>query len=122
MWTYTTYILWKYVKKYPDKEVELKFSEFADFIFKFLWRQNQLIFHDGIQDLYLDLKYLKKLGIIEFDDNEKLENIKIKVKDKDKLVQIVKVVEESATLTGVQLLGEYVQRIDAAIERISVAT
>ena len=84
MWTYTTYILSKYFKKYPEKEAELKFSEFADFIFHVLWRKNKLIFHDGKQDLYMDLKYLKRIRIIELEENDDLEKVKLKVKDKDK--------------------------------------
>jgi len=122
LWTYTTYILSKYFEKHPEKEDELAFSDFADFVFNVLWRKNQLIFHDGMQDLYLDLKYLKKLEIIELEENDNLEKVKVKVKNKTKISQIVKVVEDSATLTGVKLFAEYLQRINNAAERASVAT
>ena len=121
LWTYTTYILSKYLEKKPSKEAGLKFTEFADFVFNVLWRQDKLIFHDGANDLLLDLKYLKKIGIIEFEENANVEKIEVKIKDKAKLKQVAKVVEDSATLTGVELLNAYVQRINKAVESIRVA-
>jgi len=122
LWTYTTYILSKYFEIHPEKEDELAFSDFADFVFDVLWRKDNLIFHDGVQDLYLDFKYLKKLEIIEFKENDNLEKVKVKIRDKNKISQIVEVVEESATLTGVKLFSEYLQRINKAVERTRVVT
>lgn len=121
MWTYTAYILSKYLAKEPSKETELKFTEFANFVFKVLWRQEKLVFHDSIEDLLLDIKYLEKLGIVTLQEDENLEKITISVRDKVKLRQAAKIVEESATLTGVELLNTYVQKINRAVESLPVA-
>ncbi|MCS7114720.1 MAG: hypothetical protein RMJ15_01130 [Nitrososphaerota archaeon] len=121
MWTYTAYILSKYLAKEPSKETELKFAEFANFVFKVLWRQEKLIFHDSIEDLLLDIKYLEKLGIVALREDENLEKITISVRDKVKLRQAAKIVEESATLTGVELFNTYVQKINRAVESLPVA-
>jgi len=123
MWTYTAYILSKYLTKGPIKEgVELKFAEFANFIFKILWPNEKLVFHDSIEDLFLDIKYLEKLGILTLNESDNLEKATIKIADKAKLERIAKIVEDSATLTGVELLNTYVQRINSAIERQPIAT
>jgi hypothetical protein len=123
MWTYTAYILSKYLTKEPIKEgVELKFAEFANFIFKILWRNEKLVFHDSIEDLFLDIKYLEKLGILTLNKSDNLEKATIKIADKAKLERIAKIVEDSATLTGVELLNTYVQRINSAIERQPIVT
>jgi len=121
MWTYTAFILGKYCEKNPEKYDELPFSEFAKFVFDVLWREKNLIFHDGIMDLFEDLKYLQKLGIIELQEDENIERAKLKVKDKEKLNRVVKVVEDSGTLTGVKLLDVYTKRINSAIDTIKVA-
>jgi len=122
MWTYTAYILGKYCEKNPEKYNELPFIEFAKFVFDVLWRKNNLIFHDGIKDLFEDFKYLQKLGIVELhEEDEKIEKAKVKIKDKEKLAQILRVVEDSGNLTGVKLFDVYARRINSAIETISVA-
>lgn len=121
MWTYTAYILSKYLEKDPSKETELKFTELANFVFKKLWREQKLVFHDSIEDLLLDIKYLEKLGIVALQEGENLDKITISVRDKAKLKQAAKIVEDSAMLTGVELLNTYVQKINRAVESLPVA-
>jgi len=119
MWTYTAFILGKYCKKTKNYD-ELSFGEFARFVFDVLWREQNLIFHDGKMDLFEDLTYLKKLGIIELLEDENVERVKLKVKDKKKLDQVIRIVEDSGTLTGVKLLDKYTRKINSAIETVQV--
>lgn len=116
MWTYTAYIIGKYLKKRPEKGNEFKFSEFADFIFGVLWRKHKIVFHDGREDLRLDIGYLKKMGILDFEEEKEYDKLRFKVKDEKKLDEVVKVVENSPQLTGVDLLNSYLQRINKAVE------
>jgi hypothetical protein len=120
MWTYTSYILWKYFEKIAAKSDELKFSELCDFIFNTLWRKQGVVFHDGVKDLYLDLEYLQKIGILEISENESLDKVRIKVKDQEKLREVAKVVESSPDVMKLDILREYVERINRAIECVVV--
>ena len=116
MWTYSAYILWKFAKKLNCDE--FSFGKFARFIFDILWKEQHLSFYDGKADLFEDLKYLKKLHVIELTEEEDLEKVEIKIKDKKKLKIISGIVEDSSILTGVKLLDEYVRRINLAIETL----
>ena len=115
MWTYTLYILDKYMQK-NDKRSELNFEELANFIFVTLWRKHHLVFHDGRNDLREDLRYMSKLGMITLEDNEDFGRIKIKIANKEKLEQATEIVENSANLTGVKLFEDYKERIDEALQ------
>jgi hypothetical protein len=126
MWTYTTYILGKYSEKCekgPQKGVEMPFKAISEFVFDVLWRKEKLVFHDGDEDLFDDFVYLEKIGVVELAgiDKGNFENALIRIKDKEKLSKIVKVVQDSANLTGVKLFDEYTRRIDQAIEKTCVA-
>lgn len=114
MWTYTLYIICKFLENKPDR-VELNFQELADFIFNILWKKQHLIFHDGKDDLRQDLRYMNQLGIIQLQDNEDFARIKIRVDDREKLRRIAEIVEHSANLTGVELYSDYIKRIDKAL-------
>ncbi|MGD0405452.1 MAG: hypothetical protein ABSB10_02205 [Candidatus Bathyarchaeia archaeon] len=120
MWTYTAYILGKYCEKYdksPQKCDNLSFKEFSSFVFDVLWRKEQLIFHDGAEDLFNDFKYMQKLGIVELAGGETdFEKTTLKIKDKKQLSELGKIVENSASLTGVKLFDEYTRRINLALE------
>jgi len=116
MWTYTSYILWKYFEKIAAKSDELKLSELSDFIFNTLWRKEGVIFHEGVEDLYLDLKYLQKIGVLEIYESESLDETKIKVKDQEKLREAAKVAESLPDVMKLDALREYVERINKAIE------
>ncbi len=120
MWTYTTYIFGKYCEKCegrPQKCDDLQFKEFSDFVFDILWRKKKLVFHDGEEDLYDDFRYLQKLGIVQLEGNENnIEKVRIKITDQTKLNKIVKVVEDSANLTGVKLFDQYTIRINEAVK------
>jgi len=120
MWTYTSYILSKYFEKIAAKSDELKFSELCDFIFNTLWRREGVVFHDGVKDLYLDLEYLQKIGILEIQKNENLDKVKIKVKDPEKLRDVAKTVESSSDVMKLDILREYVARINKAIEYVVI--
>jgi hypothetical protein len=126
MWTYTTYILGKYSEKCeqgPQKGNDMLFKDISGFVFDVLWRKEKLVFHDGDEDLFDDFRYLEKIGIVELEGNDKgnFEKTHIRIKDKEKLAKIVKVVEDSANLTGVKLFDEYTSRINRAIEKTCVA-
>ena len=86
--------------------------------------KEKLVFHDGDADLFDDLRYIEKIGIIELEgaDQGNLEKTHIRIKDKEKLSKIVKVVERPTNkFTGVKLFNEYTSRIDRAIEKTCVA-
>jgi len=124
MWTYTTYILGKYSEKCEQGSQgnDMLFKDIAGFVFDVLWRKEKLVFHDGDEDLYDDFRYLEKIGIVEIEGADgSFEKTHIKIKDKEKLSKIVKVVEDSANLTGVKLFDEYTSRINRAIEKTCVA-
>lgn len=114
MWTYTSYILDKYCER-KGGCAELRFEDLYYFIFKVLWLKKQLVFHDGMKDLLLDLEYLKKLDVITFEEKDDAKKIVIKIKNREALSNISQIVEDSATLAGVNLFGEYKKRIDEAI-------
>jgi hypothetical protein len=116
MWTYTTYVLGKYCDKNPKRCEELEFEDLYNFIFNNLWLKEKLVFHDGMQDLLLDLDYLKKLGVISFEGNEDPKKITIKITNKEALSKISKIVDDSFTLTGVKIFDDYKKRIDRAIK------
>ena len=122
MWTYTSYILGKYCEKCgkPEQEcTDLPFKEFSDFIFDVLWRKKKLVFHDGEEDLLDDFVYLQKIGVVQLEGDEKvMDRIRIRIADKAKLFQIVKVVEESANTTKVKLFDEYNNIINEALKEI----
>jgi len=120
LWTYTAYILWKFFEENPEKKYEVEFGDFADLIFNLMWQEENLVFHDGKLDLYNDIQYLHQLGVLDFRENEKIEKIRIKVKDIDKLNQVAKIVQDSFNLTGVDLLKDYRERIDNAVKRKKV--
>ena len=127
MWTYTTYIFGKYCEKCGNEEqkcIDLSFKTFSEFMFDVLWRKQKLVFHDGEEDLFSDFKYLQKLGIVEIKGEAgKMEEAILHIKDGEKLSQIVKIVEDSAALTGIKLFDEYTRRINLALkEDVCVAS
>jgi hypothetical protein len=112
LWTYTAYIL----EKYPKENKEVAFQDLDNFIFDILWRKFKLAFHDGEKDLYLDLKYMGELGILDLDGNENEPGkVKIKVKDEKALNEVVQTVERSHSLSGIDLFKDYKERIDSAM-------
>ena len=115
MWTYTAYILCKYLERHPEKREGLKFSDFADFIFNELWRKGRVVFHDGAEDLFSDILYLVKLGILEVERKEKFENSVIKIRNIEQLNEVAKVVENSFAVIKFDLLDEYLKRINMVI-------
>jgi hypothetical protein len=115
LWTYTTYILWKYFEKHPEKK-RLKFNELATLMFDKLFREKKVVFHDGIKDLYDDLIYLKGLGVLDFEETEGFEKIEITIKDEEKLNEIAKVVKNSPFVEKIDLLKEYLRRIDEGVK------
>jgi hypothetical protein len=114
MWTFTLYILYKFMNKNP-KRSEISFEELARFIFCQLWQKNHLVFHDGRDDLRYDLQYINRLGMIGLEDNQDFSKIRIKVDNKEKLKRIANIVEQTSSLTGVKLFDDYVKRIDEAL-------
>jgi hypothetical protein len=114
VWTYTVYIIYKYLENDPQR-TELNFQELSDFIFKRLWKEQHLVFHDGKDDLREDLRYMSQIGMIQLVDNEDFGRIRIKIDDRDKLARVADIVEQSANLTGVGLFKDYIQRIDKAL-------
>jgi len=103
-----------YLTKEPAEE--LKFAEFVNFI-EVLRRKEGLVLYGSMEDLLLDIKYLEKLGVLAFNEGGNLKKATIKITDKAKLERIAKIVEDSAALTGVELLNAYVQRINSAIAK-----
>jgi hypothetical protein len=116
MWTYTAYILEKFCERKKDDCEEIEFKELNNFIFQILWRKNNLVFHDGINDLLDDLEYLKKINVITFEENKDPDKIILKINDRNILLKISKIVDESAKLTGINLFNEYKERIDRAVK------
>lgn len=120
MWTYTTYIFGKYAERCPGglaKSPELSFKDISDFVFDTLWRKQNLVFHDGEEDLYSDFVYLQNLGVLTLQGNENdINNVKIIIKDPETLMKLVKVVEDSGKLTKVKLLDEYKKKINEAVK------
>jgi hypothetical protein len=120
MWTYTAYTLHKYVEEHPERANQLTFQELSDLFFRVIWHRKRVVFHDGEADLYSDFLYLKKLGILSFQEKENFHEVKMKINDKGKLSEMAKIVEESPQRTGVHLLGEYSKRIDSAVKEYSI--
>jgi len=114
VWTYTAYILWKYAEE-VKRGTELSFDDFVDFVFVDLGRKHRLFLHDGREDLYLDLKYLEDLGAIEIENDS---NEKIKITNRDELRRIASIVEDFPRRGKVELLREYLYRIDDAIATV----
>ncbi len=140
MWTYTAYLLYRYlrdVKGKSDEEItEITFEEFSDFIFKHLWLKYGVCFHDSQRDLFYDLAYLKELNVIDMKvrkDHEEIDCkdvdyeevverrykviIKIHKENRRRLEDIARIVEQShVTIRG--LYEIYKDRIDEAIKSL----
>ncbi len=115
MWTYTSYIIAKLCEKQGNSCDSMTFSSLADFIFNKLYFEKRLIFYDGKKDLFSDIEYLKELQILDFVKNDDIDKIEFSIKDIDKLNRVAKIVKHSGGITKVNLLNEYVKKIDAAI-------
>jgi len=108
MWTYTAYVLGKMFKNYS----ELTFKDVSGFFLKDIWKE-KIILHEGERELYEDLEYLERLGVLSLSEKEDTEKMIITAKDLEKLNSITKVVERSEG-SGT-LLDEYKRRIDRAL-------
>jgi hypothetical protein len=112
MWTYTAYI----INKFGEHGYrELQFKELSDFVFNNLWKNGNLVFHDGDEDLLDDLRYLNKVKAIELREGK---NIRMTL-NRGCLGHMSRVVEDSALLTGVKLFDEYKKRIDKSFDDYS---
>ncbi|RLE57265.1 MAG: hypothetical protein DRJ40_02830 [Thermoprotei archaeon] len=59
-------------RKGITKETKLKFNEFTEFVFNRVWGEQGVVFHESDENLERDLKYLSKLGIVKYNENEKV--------------------------------------------------
>jgi hypothetical protein len=108
----------KYLEKFPEKRKGFELKELADAILVSLWNRSKILFHDGIMDLYTDLKYLEALNVISIQKSERTEEAKIKIVDEEKLRKIAIDTKEFAERSTSDLLKEYIHRIDHALSII----
>lgn len=118
MWLYTCYMLYTFLKKKinMEKGIKIRFNDFADFVFGKVWGEQGLVFHDSDEDLEKDLKYLSRLGIVKYHEDEKTIEL-----DEDKmrmLEQIAKDLEHDPLIDKMPLLREYLERIKRAAEAL----
>jgi len=118
LWTYTAYTLWKFFETQPQLKGEIEFRKLKEIFFDILFKESKVVWLDGPGDLLADLLFLKRIGVIDLEEDE-AERIKIRLKDKGKLNGIAQIVKNSPRIIKVELNGEYTKRIDEGIESLA---
>jgi hypothetical protein len=104
MWLLTSYILAKITER--EGAMELNKYTLFDIIFEKLWKKKGLAINDSYEELEGELRYLRRLGIIELDgDIVRVENMERLRKIADR----VKSIEE---------FHDYIENIDELLEDI----
>jgi hypothetical protein len=119
MWTYTAYLLSKYLEKFHKDRLEI--YELAHHFLISLWENGKVMFHEDVKDLLNDFKYLaeerKAIGIKRNADSGKTYII---IKDREELNKIatglVKFVFSKKS--EIPLLLEFIEAIDKTVENI----
>ncbi len=88
----------------------MSFKDFADFVFRILWRQKGLTFHDSEKDLEKDIHLLSKLGLFDYDVDRKV--IEIDEEDLQILTKIVNGMKQDPTRKMIPLINEYIETIE----------
>lgn len=118
MWTYTTYMLYTFLKSqnggtFDTGPKKINFSAFADFVFGKLWGERAIVFHDSPKDLEGDLKLLAKLGLIGYENH--MQVITIGKEQMETLERIAKAMKADPMRQRVPIVNEYLTRIEAAV-------
>lgn len=118
MWTYTTYMIYAFLQNRKgrvdhNKPAEVNFKDLTDFVFRKLWGEGGLVFHDSDRDLENDLKLLDKLGIIQYDTRQRI--ITMEPEEMKILDKIAHGMREDPVRHRVPIINEYLSRIEKAI-------
>lgn len=93
--------------------LEFKLQDLSDFVFKKLWRERRIVFHDTEADLEKDLELLAKLRIIDYDPRTRAVTI-----DPEKMRTLNRIAEgmRKDPMRGkVPIINEYLRRIEMEI-------
>jgi len=101
--------LYEEVIKDTGKE-HVTIDELADFIFNTLWKKYRLVLNDSTAELEREIRYLAKLGAVEYDGG--------RIKVREKLGEIARAVVESSLNDRLTLYPEYLRRIDLAVGKL----
>jgi hypothetical protein len=118
MWTYTTYMLYTFLKgrnggTFDTGPKKIDLDNFADFVFAKLWGEHAIVFHDSKSDLESDLKILAKLGLINYENH--LKAIRINKEQMETLERIAHGMKTDPMRHRVPIINEYLTRIEAAV-------
>jgi hypothetical protein len=118
MWTYTTYMLYTFLKSqnggtFDTGPKKFNFDTFAEFVFAKLWGQQAIVFHDSPSDLERDLKLLAKLGLISYENHVRI--VAIDKEQMQTLERIAKAMKADPMRQRVPIVNEYLTRIETAV-------
>lgn len=120
MWTYTTYILYMFIKYLQRKEnidleqpIEISLEKFANFVFDILWGRYGLVFHDTKDELEEDIDLLSKLGIVAY--NKRSKNITINFEHMKLLTKIAEGMQNDPMRAKIKIIDEYLGIIEKSI-------
>ena len=114
MWTYASYILSRICERGTGDCTPIPFEKLSTLIFERLYKKDRIIFYDGKNDLLEDLVYLRDLNILDFNDEEDFSKLEFVIKDREQLQRIANIVRRSGQRTKIEILNDYVNKIDKA--------
>jgi hypothetical protein len=110
LWTYLAYLLSKIFKT----KNKITFQELEE-INNILHKKCLVFIWCTYEDLLSDLRYLKRIKAVKFEEKENLKEMEI-MGNIEQLKKIADVVTKSPFIIGSDLLKEYQERIDKGIE------